>query len=224
MPSQTLTYSIVTNGTKGVATVNPLNTQMFTYTPNPNQSAIDTFTFKANDGLLDSAPGTITVTIIANRAPMALDGSASGNENTVVNGTFSVTDPDLPAQTFTYSIVTNGTKGVAAVIANTNTFTYMPNANRFGSDSFTFKANDGLADSAPATITVSIRPTTIDIGDVVLGAKIPNPPSGDIPAVFLINPHQYGHFCFVLGRTFDRRTNSRRGSQQEYSRSGWQRK
>lgn len=58
-----LTYSIVANGSKGIATITNAATGAFTYTPNANENGTDAFTFKANDGTLDSNTATITVTI-----------------------------------------------------------------------------------------------------------------------------------------------------------------
>ena len=69
--SASLTYSLVLNGAKGVATVNAA-TGAYTYTANPNASGTDTFQFKANDGSLDSNLATITVSITpVNFAPVA---------------------------------------------------------------------------------------------------------------------------------------------------------
>src|SRR5262249_14379669 len=58
-----MTYSIVTQGSKGVAVVTNSATGAFTYTPNPGTSGIDSFTFKASDGRQDSAETTISVKI-----------------------------------------------------------------------------------------------------------------------------------------------------------------
>ncbi|MDP2734062.1 MAG: cadherin-like domain-containing protein, partial [Hoeflea sp.] len=45
------------------------------------------------------------------------------------------------------------------LVLNANgSFTYMPNANFNGSDSFTYKANDGAADSNVATVTITVIP------------------------------------------------------------------
>jgi len=55
---------------------------------------------------------------------------------------------------------------VAATTA-AGALTYTPNAGRFGSDSFTFKANDGALDSAPATVTVTILPA-LAAGDLLV--------------------------------------------------------
>ena len=41
---------------------------------------------------------------------------------------------------------------------NAGTFIYTPNPDFYGTDSFTFKANDSTADSAPATVTLNVTP------------------------------------------------------------------
>ena len=41
--------------------------------------------------------------------------------------------------------------------------TYTPDAGAFGADSFTYRADDGAADSAPATVSIAIsRPPSCD--------------------------------------------------------------
>jgi len=74
-----------------------------------------------------------------------------------VSGTLNVTDQEGDA--LAYSIVTNGTKGMA-VITNVSigAYTYTANVGSSGTDTFTFKANDGFADSNTATVTVTIIP------------------------------------------------------------------
>ena len=154
--SAALTFSIVTNGAKGTAAVTDPTTGAYTYTPQANASGTDTFTFKANDGALDSNTATVTVTITAvNDAPVASDGVLTTAEDTAASGTLSASDTDSAALTF--SIVTNGTKGTAAVTdPTTGAYTYTPQANAMGTDTFTFKANDGALDGNTATVTVTI--------------------------------------------------------------------
>ena len=53
-----LIYTIVTNGTKGTATVTDATTGAFSYTPAANANGIDSFTFKARDGSIDSNVAT----------------------------------------------------------------------------------------------------------------------------------------------------------------------
>ena len=150
-----LTYAIVTNGTKGTAAITNATTGAFTYTPNPNATGADTITFKAHDALVDSNTATVSITITpVNDAPVAVNGTLTTVEDTPASGTLVATDID--SGTLTYAIVTNGTKGTASLNAATGAFTYTPNANANGPDSFRFKANDGTADSTPATVSITI--------------------------------------------------------------------
>ncbi|MEY2580496.1 MAG: large repetitive protein, partial [Ilumatobacteraceae bacterium] len=90
-----------------------------------------------------------------NGAPTATNGSLTINQDQSGTGTLSATDPN--GDPLTYSIVTNGSRGTATVTnAATGAYQYIPNAGVSGSDSFTFKANDGLADSNIATVSVTI--------------------------------------------------------------------
>ena len=78
-----------------------------------------------------------------NDPPVAQDGSASGSEDTPVNGTLVATDVDSAA--LTYALGTQAAHGTA-VVNSDGTFTYTPNPDFNGTDSFTFLANDGEAD------------------------------------------------------------------------------
>ena len=73
--SNPLTYHIVNQGNKGTATITNANTGAFTYIPNTNIIGTDTFTYKVNDGIVDSNIATVTVNII-NNAPIAGFGTA----------------------------------------------------------------------------------------------------------------------------------------------------
>ncbi len=152
-----LTFSIVSQGGKGTATITNASTGAYTYTPNPNENGSDSFTFKVNDGSLDSAPATVAVTITAvNDAPTATAGTLNVTENAPQTGTLIGSDPE--GDPLTFSIVSQGSKGTVAITGEaTGAYTYTPNANETGSDTFTFKVNDGEFDSAPATVTVTIE-------------------------------------------------------------------
>jgi len=91
-----------------------------------------------------------------NTAPVASDGTLSTNLNVAASSTLIATDAN--SNTLTYSIVSNPSNGTVS-ITNTATgaYTYTPTASYTGSDSFTFKANDGTADSNTATITITVN-------------------------------------------------------------------
>jgi VCBS repeat-containing protein len=151
----TLTYSVVNNGTKGTAIVTNA-TGAYTYTANAGASGTDTFTFKANDGSSDSNDAVITVTISGGNAPPVANGATlTTPEDKSVSGRLTATDPE--GSRLTFALVTNGTMGTASIATN-GRFTYVPQANVHGTDSFTFLANDGISNSNVATVQVTISP------------------------------------------------------------------
>ncbi|MFD0696778.1 Ig-like domain-containing protein [Paenibacillus sp. GCM10027628] len=95
---------------------------------------------------------------LANDKPVAVGSEWNTWQDTAVNGVLNASDPN--GDPLSYSIVTNGTKGTAMITdATTGAFVYTPNPGVVGTDSFTFKANDGIADSETVTVTVSIKDT-----------------------------------------------------------------
>ncbi len=147
-----LSFAVVTQPAKGTLSGTAPN---LTYTPNKDVNGTDTFTFKANDGKLDSATATVTITIRpVNDAPVANPQSVTTEEDTPKQITLAGSDVDGDALTF--AIVIPPTKGTLTGTAPN--LTYTPNKDNNGADSFTFKANDGKADSAPATVNITINP------------------------------------------------------------------
>ena len=153
-----LTFSIVADGTLGSATVTDAAAGTFIYTPNANANGQDTFTFKANDGTADSNVATVTVTITpVNDTPIALDSLHPGTEDTPVEATLQASDPDGDPLTFTIDASPN--KGTVTITnPATGAFTYVPNANANGVDTFTFTASDGTLTSLPALFTIDVAP------------------------------------------------------------------
>ncbi len=151
--SDPLTYSLVNNASQGMVTITDQTSGSYIYTPNVNAAGADSFSFKVNDGMVDSNPATVSITI--NVAPVAVDSTQSVTEDIAANGVLNASDGN--GDTLSYSIVSNGLKG-SAVITDivTGAYTYTPNPNVTGVDSFSFKVNDGLLDSNIATVTVNI--------------------------------------------------------------------
>src|SRR5207247_4954081 len=89
--------------TYGLLTLNANGS--FTYTPAANFNGSDSFTYKANDGLLDSNMATVALTINpVNDAPLAVNDSFATDEDTVLTITApgvlgNDTDVDSPALT-----------------------------------------------------------------------------------------------------------------------------
>jgi hypothetical protein len=113
------------------------------------------FTFKVNDGTADSVPATVTITVSpVNDPPVASNGSIAVPSGKPVNGQLIATDAE--GSPLTYSIVSTPKKGTVVLTPSTGAFTYTAGKSK-GSDTFTFRANDGSAYSNSAKITVTIR-------------------------------------------------------------------
>lgn len=149
-----LTYFIVTAPFHG--SLGPISGNQVTYTPSQNYNGSDSFAFKANDGSDDSNTALVSITVNAvNDAPAAQNQNASTDEDLAIIITLPATD--VENDPLTYSIETVPTNGVLGAVSG-NQVTYTPNLNFNGSDSFTFKANDGQADSNVATVNITINP------------------------------------------------------------------
>ena len=88
--------------------------------------------------------------------PVANDQSVTTAEDTAKAITLTATDVDGDA--LTYTVVTQPSHGTLTGIAPN--LTYTPDANYYGTDSFTFKANDGTDDSNIATVRIIVTPVT----------------------------------------------------------------
>jgi VCBS repeat-containing protein len=129
----------------------------YTYTPNANFNGTDTFTFTVSDGKRGSNTYTQTITVTAvNDAPVAANGSASTAEDTQLSASVPLA-ADVDSASLTYSLVSAATNGTVVLKAN-GSYTYTPKANFSGSDSFSYLASDGQANSNTATVSLSITP------------------------------------------------------------------
>jgi len=103
------------------------------------------------------AGGTTTVNTtitVANSAPVANDQTVTLNEDETTAITLTASDADGDA--LTYQIVSSPSHG--ALTGNASDIIYTPAANYNGSDSFSFRANDGTVDSGDATVTITVNP------------------------------------------------------------------
>ena len=147
-------------------------TGALTYTLTPDANGVATIGLHAHDngGLLNSgddtsATQTFTVTVTGtNDAPTCV----TDNNATFVNASLNAAIDscvDVDDDSLNYALVGQSTHGTTAVNAN-GTYTYTPNANFLGNNSFTFKANDGTVDSNVATMTIQVQADPIARNDV----------------------------------------------------------
>ena len=106
-----------------------------------------------NDGDEDSNTSTVTITVAAvNDAPTTDDDTASTDEDTAVD--ISITASDTESDDVTFSIVSDASNGTTSL--TDSTVTYTPDDDWNGTDTFTYKANDGEDDSNTSTITITV--------------------------------------------------------------------
>jgi PKD repeat protein len=142
-----LTYSVVAPPQHGtLAGMAP----SLTYTPSSGFFGADSFTFKANNGHLDSNVATVSISVIG--PPLAQSQAVSTNENAPIAITLGATDPN--GFSLSYSVVAPPQHGTLSGTAPS--LTYAPASGFFGADSFTFKASNGHLDSNVATISITV--------------------------------------------------------------------
>ncbi len=149
------TARVVTSPTNGTVVKNTDNT--FTYTPNTNFAGTDTFKYEVCDAtnLCDTATVTITVNQV-NDKPVAVNDSASTNEDSAQTIAVLANDSDVEGDTLTVSGVTQPTNGEVVINAN-GTVTYTPNANFNGTDTFTYTISDGKGGTDTATVSITVN-------------------------------------------------------------------
>ena len=124
-----------------------------TYTPAADYFGADSFTFKVNDGSVDSNVATVTIDVTSvNDLPVAAAQTVTTDFETAANITLGATD--IEGDTLTWTIVDQPLHGTLS--GDAPNLVYTPAAGYTGSDSFTFKVNDGTGDSNTATVTITI--------------------------------------------------------------------
>ena len=154
----TLTFSIVTPPAHGALSGTVPNV---TYTPTTSYTGFDSFTFKANDGRVDSDGATVTIDVgvAGNRRPVATNQLVTVVEDTAKVITLTGNDPDSDPLTYTIlSLPANGTLSGSPPAMTYTPATNYPAGNVNGSDSLTFVVSDGALTSAVATVSIVVTP------------------------------------------------------------------
>ena len=174
---QTLTFAIVTQPAQGTVTISDPATGAFTYTPSAGYLGNASFTFKVNDGYLDSNTATVSLAVV-DQAPVATAASFTIKANGTLAKSLEASDADA-GQSLTYAIVTQPSHGTLSLTdTSTGAFTYTPASGFSGSDSFSFKVNDGYLDSNTATDTITIT----DQAPVATGTSLSVKAGGQVSA------------------------------------------
>ncbi|MFZ2492478.1 MAG: tandem-95 repeat protein, partial [Thermoanaerobaculia bacterium] len=158
------------------------------YTPDAGFAGSETFTYTVSDGTA-SAVATVTVTVTpVNQAPQVVISDAEVDDDGVVTGLITVTDPDGPGLTVTPPTVAEGSVGVTNLGGGVFAFTFTPTQEArenawatTGEDSvaLVFTVSDGVTVPVTSSVTATISPVepttdpggeygTIDLTDLDL--------------------------------------------------------
>lgn len=130
----------------------------FRYLPFPGTQGIDTFVYVLNDGLVSSRPVPVTIRVVG-PSPVAVDDRYQSLEHLTYVSGYSVLQNDISSdgRPLTAAKVSDPAHG-SVTITPEGIFTYVPVPGFNGTDSFTYAASDGTTSSAPATVTLTVRP------------------------------------------------------------------
>lgn len=126
-----------------------------TYLPDPDYNGPDSFVYIADDGQIASSPATVSihVTAVADRpiaTPIALNTNEDSSASVLLRG---VSPDGLP---LTFTITSQPSRGT--LTGKAPNLVYVPEANFFGADTFSFTVSDGRAVSEPSTVNLTVLP------------------------------------------------------------------
>jgi Bacterial cadherin-like domain len=191
--------SIVTAPTNGTAT--PNGSGSVDYQPNPDFFGTDSFTYEICDTGLDTdgstdgddlcASASVSITVNpVNDAPVAVDDNYTVDENSTLSiaapGVLG-NDMDVEHDTLSAAPVSGSSSGTL-VLNSDGSFTYQPDLNFFGTDTFTYQASDGVDVSNVATVSITVNHVNLppDCSAAGLSTGILWPPNHQMVAVGVV--------------------------------------
>src|SRR6185295_16054122 len=149
-------WSLTSGAAHGTVTVKADGT--FSYVPAANYNGPDSFTYTITDADGSTSTATVTLNVTpVNDVPVAAADTFTGNEDTPINGSLATIDTPSVDGGNVWSLTTGAAHGTVTVNAD-GTFSYVPNANYNGADSFTYKITDADGSTSTATVSLTIAP------------------------------------------------------------------
>ncbi|MEJ0089785.1 MAG: M36 family metallopeptidase [Limisphaerales bacterium] len=149
---RTQVFTLLTPPAHGTLSGAPPNV---TYKPATNYFGSDTFTFKVNNGILDSPPATISLNVTrVYYPPTAFSQTVTNYQNTALPVTLTGSDPQ--GYSLNYFVMTQ--PGHGTLSGPTPNLIYRPATNYYGNDSFTFRVNNGITNSPATVINITNQP------------------------------------------------------------------
>ena len=165
-----LTYTKGSDPVHGSVEVNADGT--YTYTPETGYVGDDSFKVTVSDGKGGTAESIVTIHVeLGNVAPIVGNYENNTTKNTAVSGKVEGTDAN--GDTLTYVKGTDPAHGSVEVNAD-GTYTYTPETDYVGEDSFTVTVSDGKGGSAISIVKILVNPQTIGVVGTVTDQETGN--------------------------------------------------
>jgi hypothetical protein len=149
-----LSHVITSGPAHGTLTGTGLNV---TYTPAPNYSGPDSFTFRATYGAAFSNEATVSIMVNSvNDAPNAQPDAATTVKNGAVSIPVLANDSDVDGDQLSVTSVSSPANGSVSITSSGGGINYRPKPGFAGIDSFSYTVSDGHGGTATATVTVNV--------------------------------------------------------------------
>ena len=128
------------------------------YIHNGSETTSDSFTYSVSDGELSlSSPATVSITVTpVNDLPVVYDQPLTVSEGGSITVNLEADDVETPGPKLTFKLESEPSNGKASI--SNGQLTYTHNGTETTSDTFTYSANDGTENGAPANVIVTINP------------------------------------------------------------------
>ena len=147
-----------------VTTVNDIFVLDVTSTGIATTAATASMFLDGSDVGIDGSGGAerlFAFTVISTEAPVATTDTYSVNEDAALDSTLtaspSVLGNDVSSESLTAYLISGPSNAASFAFNSDGSFTYTPTADFNGTDTFTYKANDGDLDSNVTTVTITVN-------------------------------------------------------------------
>ncbi|HEV8386969.1 MAG TPA: Ig-like domain-containing protein [Nitrososphaera sp.] len=167
-----ITFSIVDEPQHGTVDEFDKSTGSLTFVPSRDYEGNDRFTFKVNDGKLDSFLADVSIKILkSDGAPRMENMEVEMQEDMQLTILLQATNEDSsPLRFEIVDLPQHGSLGfIKPYDSNSASITYAPNLNFNGTDTFTAKASDTRSESETATVTILVTP--VQDSPIAIGAQ-----------------------------------------------------
>ncbi len=145
----------VSQAVAGFGVVTVLADQQLSYLPNADFIGTDVLVYSVTDGKGGTASAELTISVVANTAPVAVNDTASTDDKTAISIAVLANDKDDDGQRLTIS--TASAEQGSVTISADQKLLYTPKRGFNGVDTIRYSIQDGVGGSASAEVKVTVQ-------------------------------------------------------------------